>query len=78
MAGGRDEVEQDVDAVVPKTRVTLDTGLLSKNVIVLPLEVSDNLAKAVSRSVGEPWRARAELTWPRCRSGRRIQGYPQW
>jgi hypothetical protein len=43
MACRNDEVQQNVDTVVTKSRVTLDTRLLSKNVIVLPLEVSDNL-----------------------------------
>ncbi len=43
VTGGSDEVEHGVDAVVPETRVTLDTGLLGKDVIVLPLEVANNL-----------------------------------
>jgi hypothetical protein len=48
MAGGCDEVEQDVDTVVAESGVTLDTRLLGQNVIVLALEVANNLAKAAS------------------------------
>jgi len=40
-----------VDAVVPETRVTLDTGLLGENVIVLSLEISNNLSKAADALV---------------------------
>ena len=43
MAGGGDKVEQGVNAVVPEARVTLDTRLLSQNVIVLSLEVANDL-----------------------------------
>ena len=43
MACGGDEVQHDVHAVIPEARVTLDTALLGKNVIVLSLEVSDDL-----------------------------------
>jgi hypothetical protein len=43
MACRDDEVQQNVDTVVAESGVTLDTRLLSKNVIVLPLEVSNNL-----------------------------------
>jgi len=38
-----DEVEQDVDTVIPEPGVTLNSGLFSKNIIVLTLEISDNL-----------------------------------
>lgn len=47
MAGGRDEVEQGVYTVVAEARVTLDTRLLCENVVVLPLEVTNNLLEAV-------------------------------
>jgi hypothetical protein len=43
MASGGDEVEHSMDSVVPEARVTLDTGLLGENVVVLPLEVADDL-----------------------------------
>ena len=49
MAGGRDKVEQSVHSVVAEARVTLDTRLLCKNVIVLPLEVTNNLLEAVCK-----------------------------
>lgn len=48
MAGGGDEVEEDVDAVVAEARVTLDARFLGKNVVVLALEVADNLGEALS------------------------------
>lgn len=46
VAGGCDEVKQNVNTVVAESRVTLDTGLLSKNIVVLALEVADNFAEA--------------------------------
>jgi hypothetical protein len=46
MAGGGDEVEHGVDTIVSEAGVTLDTRLLSKNVIVLPLEVANDLGEA--------------------------------
>lgn len=47
MAGRGDEVKHGVDAVVSETGITLDTRLLRKNVIVLPLQVPNDLGKAV-------------------------------
>lgn len=49
MAGRGDEVEQGVDSVVSEARVTLDTRLLGKNVVVLSLEVPNNFGETVSR-----------------------------
>jgi hypothetical protein len=43
MAGRSDEVQRSVHAVVSEARVTLDTRLLGENIIILPLEVSDDL-----------------------------------
>jgi len=43
MAGRYNEVQQDVDTIVAESGITLDTGFLGKNIIVLPLKVSDNL-----------------------------------
>ena len=43
VTGGRDEVEEGVHPVVAEARVTLDTGLLRKNVIVLAFQVSYDL-----------------------------------
>ena len=42
MTGRCDEVEQGMDTVVAETRVTLDTRLLSENVIVLAFEIANN------------------------------------
>jgi hypothetical protein len=46
VSGGRDEVEENVDAVVAEAGVTLDARLLGQDVVVLPLEVADDLGKA--------------------------------
>ena len=45
MASGCDEVEEGVDTVVAESRVTLDSGLFGKNVIVLSFEEANNLAE---------------------------------
>ena len=50
MASWCDEVEQGVNAIVAETGVTLDTGLLCKNIIVLSLEVTDDFTKALVMS----------------------------
>lgn len=47
MTGRSDEVEHGVDSVVPEAGVTLDTGLLGQDVVVLSLEVSDDFGKAI-------------------------------
>ena len=44
-----DEVQQDVYAIVPEARVTLDPRLLCENSIVLTLEISYNLLEAANR-----------------------------
>lgn len=49
MSGGRDEVEQGVNTVVPEPRVTLDARLLRENVVVLAFEVTNYFLKAVYR-----------------------------
>ena len=48
MAGRRNEVEQCVHPVVTEARVTLDTRLLSEDVIVLALEVANDFLEAAS------------------------------
>ena len=52
MAGWGDEVEEGVDTVIPEARITLDTRLLSKNVVVLTLEVANDLLEAFHRDLG--------------------------
>lgn len=47
MAGGGDEVEKYVYTVVAEAGVTLDTGLLGKNVVVLSLKIANDLSEAV-------------------------------
>lgn len=47
MARWRDEVQQNVYAVISEARITLDPRLLGKDVIVLPLKVADNFREAV-------------------------------
>ena len=46
MTSGGDEVEEGVHPVVAEARVTLDTRLLGKDVIVLALEVANDLLEA--------------------------------
>ncbi len=48
MASRGDKVKHGVHPVVPEARVTLDTRLLGKNVIILPLKVANNLGEAVT------------------------------
>jgi hypothetical protein len=43
VAGGCDEVEQDMYTVVAESGVTLNTRFLCENAVVLSLEVSDDL-----------------------------------
>ena len=43
MAGGSDKVQERMDSVVSESRITLDTRLFGKNVIILSLEVANNL-----------------------------------
>lgn len=46
MTSGSDKVEEGVDTVVPEARVTLDTGLLGEDIIVLAFKVADDLLEA--------------------------------
>lgn len=46
VAGGSNEVEHGMYTVVPESRVTLDSGLLSQNIVVLSLEVANNFREA--------------------------------
>jgi hypothetical protein len=48
MARGRDKVEQSVYAVVAEAGITLDTALLGEDIVVLPLEVTDDFLEAGS------------------------------
>lgn len=43
VTGRGDEVEHSMNSVVPETRVSLDTRLLGKNIVILSLKISDNL-----------------------------------
>ena len=45
MASRGDEVEKRMHSVVPETRIPLDSRFFSKNIIVLALEISNDLAK---------------------------------
>lgn len=42
MAGRGDEVEESVNAIIAESGVTLDSGFLSENVVILALEVSND------------------------------------
>jgi hypothetical protein len=43
-----DEVEESMNTIIAETRITLDTGLLCKNIIVLSFQITDNLTEANS------------------------------
>lgn len=45
MASGSNEVEEGMNSVVPETRVSFDSRFFGKNVIILPFEIANNLAK---------------------------------
>jgi hypothetical protein len=51
VAGGSDEVEQRMNTIVAEAGITLDTGLLCKNVVVLSLEIANNFTEAFLWSV---------------------------
>lgn len=75
-----DEVEKRMDTVIPETRVTLDTGLLGENVVVLSLQVThDFLEAAKACRHGQAMRMNIavfeERTRIRCRCRLQIQGY---
>ena len=84
MTGGSGEVEESVHTVVTESRITLDTGLLGKNVVVLALEVARDLTKTINSISHCPdnraprSRGLSLPTSPRCRSGRRNLGCRQW
>jgi hypothetical protein len=46
MAGRGDEVEQRMNTIVAEAGVTLDTGLLCENIVVLSLKIANNLTEA--------------------------------
>lgn len=51
MAGRGDKVEHGVDAVVAEARVTLDSGLLGENVIILSLQETEDLGEAAGECI---------------------------
>ena len=46
MSGGRDEVEESVNTVVPEAWVTLDARLLSQDIVVLAFEITNDFLEA--------------------------------
>lgn len=50
MTSGGDKVEERVNPVVPEARVPLDPALLGQDVIVLPLQVTNDLIEPVTPS----------------------------
>ena len=48
MSCGSDEVEKSMYTIVAEAGVSLDTGLLSKNIIILSLKVANDFAKAIN------------------------------
>ncbi len=45
MASWSDKVEERMHSVVPEARISLDSRFFCKNIIILALEVSNDLAK---------------------------------
>lgn len=81
MASRRDEIEKCVNSVVPEARVTLDTGLLRQNIVILAFQVSNDLLEAAQTVkvtfVGQ-LKYRVLLTRTRCQCCRQSRGYPLW
>jgi len=48
VTGRSDEVEEGMHTVVAESRVTLNTRLLGKNVVVLALKVARDLTEAIN------------------------------
>jgi hypothetical protein len=71
MAGWGDEVEKSMNTIVTETWVTLNTGFLCKNIIVLSLEVTNDFAKAYMMLATIPLGPLKLMcpTSPRCQSG---------
>lgn len=57
MAGGCDEVEEGVNAIIAESRVTLDARFEGKDFIILSLDVAHDLTKSrlVVNLVAEAW-----------------------
>ncbi len=49
MTSGGDKVQQSVNSVIPETRVTLNARLLSKDVVILAFEVTNDFLEAATR-----------------------------
>jgi hypothetical protein len=80
MAGGSDEVEQRMNTIIAEAGVTLDTGLLCENIVVLSLKVANNLTEAFIWSAvfaGGCSFFCVSPTLPRYQSGLRILVYPR-
>jgi hypothetical protein len=46
MAGGSNEVEQRMNTIIAEAGVTLDTGLLCENIVILSFKIANNLTEA--------------------------------
>lgn len=46
MAVGSNEVEQRMNTIIAEAGVTLDTGLLCENIVVLSFKIANNLTEA--------------------------------
>jgi hypothetical protein len=65
-----------MNTIVPEARITLDSGLLGQDIIVLSLEIADDFGEADDRQHGSvASQALHNLTLLRCLSGRRTLGY---
>jgi hypothetical protein len=74
-----DEIQKGVNPIVPETRITLNTGLLCQDIIVLAFKIANNLLETEnSKFDGELSRGRKKLTQIRCQCCHQNRGYQQW
>jgi len=63
MASWGDKVEKGMDTVIPESRVTLDTGLFGKNIIILTFKVAHNFTETIIMLILETWLMRCRSTY---------------
>lgn len=75
MTSWRDKIKESMHSVVPEARVTFDSGLFGKNIVILAFEIANNFLESIKtikreRSFAFPIRTRTRYQY--CRQ---IQGY---
>lgn len=75
MTSWRDKIKESMHSVVPEARVTFDSGLFGKNIVILAFEIANNFLesiKTVQRVSSFARRTRTRTHYQCCRQ---IQGY---